>query len=127
MALLDDIGNLLEAAAVTGGATGWLLNKSFMTDEQDQVVTVTEGVSRPSDHTSGTAHDFPAVQVLVRGAKLDYATVRTKVDAAITALNDVAVSGQVFMLLRQSPLPLGVDALQRPMISVNFDIMRVRT
>lgn len=127
MALLDDIGTLLESASVTGGATGWLLNKSFMTDEQDQVVTITEGVARPSDHTSGTVHDFPAVQVLVRGAKLDYATARTKMDAAIAALNDAAVSGQVFMLLRQSPLSLGVDALQRPMISANFDVMRVRT
>lgn len=127
MALLDDVGNLLEAASVTGGVTGWLLNKSFMTDEQDQVVTVTEGAARPSDHTPGTAHDFPAVQVLVRGSKLDYVSVRTKVDAVIAALNDATVSGQVFMLLRQSPLALGVDSLQRPMISVNFDIMRVRT
>lgn len=127
MALLDDVGTLLDNASVTGGATGWLLNKSFMTDEQDQVVTVTEGVARPSDHTSGTVHDFPTVQVLVRGAKLDYAAARTKMDAVITALNDSTVSGQVFMLLRQSPLSLGVDALQRPMISANFDIMRVRT
>lgn len=127
MALLDDIGTLLENASVTGGSTDWLLNKGFMTDEQDQVVTVNEGVARPSDHTSGTTHDFPSIQVLVRGAKLDYEAVRTKVDAVITALNDVAVSGQVFMLLRQSPLPLGVDALQRPMVSVNFDIMKVRS
>ncbi len=127
MALLDDIGTLLENASVTGGATGWLLQKGFMGDTQDQVVTITEGVARPSDHTTGTGHDYPTVQALVRGAKLDYETARTKVDGVITALNDATVSGQVYMLLRQSPLPLGVDSLQRPMFSVNFDIMRARS
>lgn len=127
MAILDDIGTLLDNASVTSGATNWLLNKGFMTDEQDQVVTVTEGVARPSDHTPGITHDFPAIQVLVRGAKLDYEAARTKADAVIAALNDATVSGQVFMLLRHSPLPLGVDSLQRPMISINFDIMRVRS
>ena len=126
MSLLDDVGTLITNASLTGGATGWVLNKAFMSDSQDKIITVMEGVARPSDHTSGTGHDYPSVQILVRGSKLDYSTARTKMDAVISALNDATVSGQVYMLLRQSPLPLGYDALQRPMISANFDIMKER-
>lgn len=126
MALLDDIETLVVAAALTGGVTGWLLQKSFMGDSQDQIVTIHEGVSKNSDHSSLVAHDYPSIQILVRGAKLDYAATKTKIDAVVTALNDATVSGQVYMLLRQYPIPLGLDSLQRPMISANFDIMRVR-
>lgn len=126
MSILNDVGTLLTNASVVGGDTGWLLQKSYIGDEQDKVVVVNEGVAKSSDHTSGTMHDYPSVQVIVRGSKMDYETARTKVDAVISALNDATVSGQVYMLLRTAPLPLGLDPLQRPMISINFDIMRER-
>lgn len=126
MALLDDIGTLITNAGLVAGATGWILQKGYMGDSPDRIVTVNEGVSKNSDHSSLIGHDYPSVQVLVRGTKLDYESVKTKIDAVIVALNDVAVVGQVYMLLRQYPIPLGLDQLQRPMISANFDIMRVR-
>lgn len=131
MALLDDVGTVLIAAgvadAVAGGAVGWYLQKGLMTDEQDQVVTVMEGVAKTSDHSSGTMHDYPAVQVLVRGALYDYTAARTKAEAVVTALDNVAVGTCVYFYLRQAPLAIGLDPNRRPMFSLNFDLMKART
>lgn len=125
MAFLDDLATQLDAAAVTGGATGWTALKAFMSNDPDKVVVLTESGGAPSEQGE-VGYDFPSFQALVRSSAYDYATARTKADAVISALNNTQVGSTVFIFSRHAPLPIGYDQNNRPMISINFDAMKVR-
>lgn len=125
MALLDDLATALDAAAVTGGVTGWTATKAYMPNDPDKIVHVTETGGAASEQGE-TGYDHPSFQVLVRSSAFDYQGARTKADAVITALNNTQTGSTVFMFHRHAPLPIGYDQNDRPLISINFDAMKVR-
>ena len=125
MAFLDDLATALDAAAVTGGVTGWTALKAFLANDPDKVVNLTETGGAPSEQGE-TGYDFPSFQALVRSTAFDYVGARTKADAVVTALNATQVGTTVYVYSRHPPLPIGYDQNDRPMISLNFDCMKVR-
>ena len=126
MAFLDDLAAKLDSAGVTGGATGWSALKSFLANDPDKVICLLETGGNPSEQGE-IGYDHPTFQALVRGVAFGYAAARTKADAVVSALNDATISGCTYVFVRHAPLPIGLDANNRPLISLNFDAMKVRT
>lgn len=130
MSLLDDIATKLDDAGVgdiaaTGGAsTGWTIYKSYQPNAPDQVITINELPGSLRDQTEGTEYEFPGFQIVVRGAELEYDVARIKMDEVIAELNNVAISGFVYIFADASPIPLGYDENQRPIIVLNFSTMK---
>lgn len=125
MAFLDDLASALDTASVTGGVTGWVATKAYMPNDPDKIVHLTETGGAPSEQGE-VGYDHPSFQALVRGAALDYETARTKADAVIASLNNTQTGSTVFIYHRHPPLPIGYDQNDRPLISINFDAMKVR-
>ena len=125
MAFLDDLATALDSASVTGGATGWATTKAFMPDSPDKVVHLTESGGNPSEQGE-TGYDFPSFQAVVRSTQFDYEGARSKADAVVSALNNTQTGSTVYVYTRHAPLPIGYDQNNRPMISLNFDCMKVR-
>ena len=130
MSLLDDIATKLDDAGVgdiaaTGGSsTGWTIYKSYQSASPDKAITINELPGDQRDQTEGTEYEFPGFQVTVRGPELEYDTARTKMDEVITALNNATISGFVYIFADASPIPLGFDEDQRPVIAINFSTMK---
>ena len=127
MALLDDIGTYLTSQNVVGGETGWTLAKGFEPPTPDKIVTIYELPGDEPDQTEGTKYDYPFFQTRVRGEEFGYEETRTKVQAVFNALNDADISGYVYVFARQSgPQSLGHDGLTRPILTLDFAVMKQR-
>jgi len=120
MSLLDDIGSYLTTNSIVGGATGWTLRKSVITPAPDQTVAILE-TSSPNIQQFSTPTGELNFQVLIRGAKHEYDTARTKAEGIFSSLNQATISGYVYVFaLTSAPIPLGYDNNLRPMLSWNF-------
>lgn len=130
MGVIDDIaGKLQELQIADPGAqaTDWDLQGAFMSPDPDQVVVVKEGVPRTTSPRLTVRQ--PTVQIVVRGAPKDYTGARDKAEAVYQALNGwpggMIGTGYYSLIEAQGDiLPLGYDALYRPMFSINFQTMR---
>lgn len=126
MALIDDILATLTTAAVIDGST-WTGFGAYTPAVPDQVVIVTETGGPAPDQTPVIGHDFKTFQIRVRGAKEEYDTARTRMQAVFDALNDATISGYVYVFAVQSgAMPLGNDEKDRPIIGLNFQCMVAR-
>lgn len=76
------------------------------------------------------AIDFPGVQVVVRGAPNGYQEARAKLQEIFDNLHsneDALTPAYVYMeCINSGPIPLGFDALKRPRLAQNYEIMRQR-
>lgn len=131
MTLLDDISSRLVAAAVgqiTSSGTDWMIYQGYMQDAPDRAICLYE--------TPGEAPleawdvDYPGFQVRVRGKADDYEQVRTKLQAAFTALHaqDALIgAAYVYVYARHSgAMPLGQDEKRRPALVQNYRVMKSR-
>jgi len=84
--LLDDLATYLlhQSGVVT---TAWPLYKGYLPDETDQVMGVFETGGMPPD-TLGRENTRVTFMIQVRGARLDYQTVRQKWQEVFDALQD---------------------------------------
>lgn len=128
MALLDDVKSTLESAAVVGGVTGWTLALGYMPPDPDKLVFVgkTTGEAPEVDPDATNQYDFDSFSVVVRGAEYDYEDAQTKADAIFVALHNASINGFVYVFAKHTPTSLGIDDNKRPMLSLNFQSMRVR-
>lgn len=139
MALLDDVAACLSAASVAGvsgstvaTATGWTLFKATLPPAPDKVVAVFETGGRANENMESGLLDRPTFQVRVRAGVNAYDTARTKIAAVRTALEGVlneSVNSRYYagMLADSEPIPLPVDANNRPALVMNFTAWRSRT
>lgn len=124
--ILESVGNYL--AANGHGTLGTNLFLSRMPESPDVCVTVYENEGGIPDFTMGSSGAFmdePAIQIIVRGAPETYATVQQEADSIRRLLSQVAnqtLSGQYVLRIYPSGslLPMGLDEMDRPLISVNF-------
>lgn len=128
MSILDDIMTQLEADSVSGGATGWTTKKSLMPPAPDQIVGIFETGGGDVDQTQGVSQfDGHGFQVRVRGTAFDYDGARAKIAEAFTSLNNVTLSGYIFIFADSiQPLPLGLDTNDRPELAMNFTVLKTR-
>lgn len=137
MGLCEDIGGLLTSAGVcstSAGSTGWLLcYREFQPAPPRPIrqVCVTPTGGFASEQRAPITR--PSFQVRVMGSTAEGATLDTKVQAVIDALNfkdgSIGVSSWVYADIRMAGdrLYLGRDERQRPVYAVNFDTVRSRT
>lgn len=129
MSLLDDIATQLQDDGVGGIAGGggdltWTIYRSFQPDTPDQVIVISELPGDPRDQTEGISYEFPGFQITVRAEEMMYDIARAKIDDIISSLNNVTISGFVYVFADTSPIPLGYDENQRPVIALNFSTMK---
>jgi len=124
--ILESVGDYL--AAQGQGTLGTSLFLAVMPETPDALVAVYESSGLSPMETMGAsafAIDQPEIQVIVRGARGDYPTVRDKADTIrrlLAAVTETSISGIHIMRIRAegSVLPMGEDENGRPMVSVNF-------
>jgi hypothetical protein len=130
--LLDDIATYLTAQGAV--SAGWSLYKGFMPDDSiAQVIAIFETGGYPAD-TLGRENENVTFQLRVRGARLDYPTVRAKwkqcfdllQDAQQTAGSPVLLAGYAFIqALHFGPLAFS-DAKYLNM-TANFKVKKSRS
>jgi hypothetical protein len=97
-------------------------------DSPDAVVTIFDtGGGEPSSGTE--KNEFPTIQVRVRGAVMDYETAYDLISSIKDVLHNLAsqtVSGTKYIGVWASSdiIPLGYDASDRPILTINFRIHR---
>ena len=127
--ILEALGTYLQTQGQGTLATDLFL--AVMPESPDACVAVYENAGGRPEFTMGSAAwaiDRPAIQVICRGARGDYPTVRDKAEsirALLGAITDQTLSGINVMRVevQGSVIPMGEDENLRPMISVNFDCM----
>lgn len=130
--LLDDMCDLLSSGGTTGDGTA--LFAGMMLDKPDAAVCVYEtGGTMPYRAMRGapglTVAERPRIQVVARGAVLDYKTPRLKLNdifKLLDGLGDRSINGTRYLWVAavQSPFPMGKDENSRPLIAVNFEIVK---
>ncbi len=130
--LLTEIGNHLIDEGIVDGATGWLLQKSFMPSSPAKVVALFETPGEPaeviSEGSAETAYDQPTFQVRVRGDVRKYSDARSKMQQVFLALQAMEPGANfVYLYSNQSgPMPMGDDKSDRPEMTWNFVTFRAR-
>lgn len=134
MGLLEDVGSLLTAASVattSAGSTGWrLVYREFQPSPSPvrQVCVRLTGGLQSEERAPITR---PSFQVAVRGSTGQNATLETKVQAVISALNfqEGTINSWTYVDMRMEgdALYLGRDEHQQPQYSINFQTVRSRT
>lgn len=100
--LLDDIGNKLIADGLANGDSGWKLYKSYMAPAPNKIVAIFELPGPEPDQTPGTAYEFPAFQIFVRGEEFGYEEARTHIKKIYNSLNNADLSGYVYIYAADS-------------------------
>lgn len=129
MTILEAVGNYLAANGHGALATDLFL--AVMPDSPDVMRCVYETGGSPPDQTMGAAAwaiDRPSLQIICRAGVGDYPVARDEaaaIRALLAAVVEQTLSG--IHVLRIMPsgglLPMGEDALGRPLISANYDCM----
>lgn len=130
--ILESIGDYLVTN--TQGTLGTNLFLATLPESPDVCTAVFENSGTPPAFTMGNggiAIDYPMLQIICRAGREDYPVARDKIEVIrnlLASVTDVTISG--VNVLRIEPMgsvnPLGVDAKQRPLLSVNFRCL-VRT
>lgn len=132
MGLLEDVGSLLTSVATTSaGSTGWrLVYREFQPPPMPvrQVCLRLTGGGMSEERAPITR---PTFQVVVRGSTGEAATLETKVQQVVTALNfqEGSINSWTYVDIRMAGdvLYLGRDEHQQPQYSINFETVRSRT
>lgn len=127
--ILEAVGTYLQTQGQ--GTLGTNLFLGRMPSSPDVCVGVFEYEGAIPSETFGnaaTAIDRPRVQVLVRAGRDDYPTARNQartIRGILGAVTQTTLSGITVLRIRPtgSVNPLGPDENDRPMISVNFEVM----
>lgn len=126
--LLQDVLDVLVAAGLVDGGTGWKSALSNMPPDPDQVVALFETPGQAPG--AAVDIDYPGFQVRVRGNRKEYDVARAKLEACYLALHKLTgtLSGTYYIsiLASGSVLPLGEDGNERPEITQNFQCQRSR-
>lgn len=126
MDLLDDIGQKLIDDGLVNGDTGWKLYKSYLPPSPSQAVAIYEMPGPEPDQTPGTAYEFPAFQVFVRGNEFEYDVARTKIKEIFNSLNNADISGYTYIYASDSGplLDLYDKESNRPVLFWSFRTMK---
>jgi hypothetical protein len=140
-AAVDDIFEYIKAqSGITGGVTGWLLQRRRLADTGgDQVVVVAEdgGIGPEIPVSTGmgdSALEDPAVMVTVRAKAWDGPASAAKANAILTVLHGLLnvqlfpPSGDRYLRIRaQTPAPIfaGFDDQGRPLHTISFRMLRL--
>lgn len=135
MGLLEDVGSLLTAASVcstSAGSTGWkLVYREFQPAPPSPVRQICVRLTGGYQSEERAPLTRPTFQVVVKGSTGEGATMETKTQAAVTALNfqEGTINGWTYVDMRMAGdvLYLGRDEHQQPQYSVNFETVRSRT
>ncbi len=127
--MLEALATKLESASVGTAAVDIFIG--LMPAAPDACVALFEGPGQvPLEvFQSNTATlERPTVQVMVRGARADYAGARTKivdVRDVLCGITDETISGVRFLRVTNegSVTPLGVDDNDRPQFALTFSVM----
>lgn len=120
---------ILEAAALIGGSSGWT-GKIGHFPETDNVIAVMDGPGRTPEVVVAT--DYPTIQILLRGDKspTSYATSYAQAEAIFLALQALPTLPPpteypelTSILARTSIAPMGRDDSNRPLFSMNFNLI----
>lgn len=123
----EDMSSIL-ASAIASLTENTNLFISREPSEPDAVVSVFDtGGGEPSSGTEN--NEFPTIQVRVRGAKMDYETAYALIDSIKTVLHNLAsqtINSTKYIGVWASSdiIPLGYDASDRPILTINFRIHR---
>lgn len=120
MALIDTIADKLITDGIVDGSTNWTVTKSYLPDTkngiEDQVIAIFE--------TQGAVPDecffYPRFSVHIRGRQFEYDVARTKADQVVTSLDDITISGFIYLFLSSNVFGGGVDGENRPIVIANF-------
>lgn len=129
MTVLEAIGDYLQAQGE--GTLGTDIFLGRMPDTPDACVGVYEAAGSLPEMTfgsSGLAIDRPIIQVMCRAGRDDYPTARDKADTIRDLLAGITnTTLGAFTVLRIEPSgsvnPIGPDEKDRPLVSVNFNVM----
>lgn len=126
----EEVRDYLDAAAVSGGATGWRASTGRMTESEDQQIVVTETPGLPAE-AGDSDMAYPSLQVRVRGAPKDVASVRAKSEEVFDTLHAArgTIGGKVWagILHESGPFLVEYDSKDRPVFAVNFRGFRDRS
>lgn len=131
MAILDNIGTLLETEIVSL-TLGTNLFLGRLPDEPDTAVALFEtGGEAPVNTMGGGQYELeqPRLQVLTRGAAYSAThTLAMSVWLELEAIANSTLSSTLYQRITavQSPFPLERDSLDRIIFSQNFRIQKVR-
>lgn len=129
MTILEAVGDYLQAQAQ--GTLGTNIFLGRMPDSPDACVCVYETAGSAPEMTfgsSGLAIDRPVLQVMCRAGRDDYPAARNKADGIRDLLAGITNTTMgSFTVLRMEPSgsvnPIGPDEKDRPLVSVNFNVM----
>ena len=122
----EDMSSILASALSL--VEGSVLFISREPDSPDAVVTVFDtGGGEPSSGTEN--NEFPTIQVRVRGTVMDYETAYALIDSIKNVLHNLAsqtINSTKYIGVWASSdiIPLGYDASDRPILTLNFRIHR---
>ena len=126
MAILDELQTKLISDNVAGGSTGWGIGKAYMPDSSAQDDSQFIALYERGGEYPRKEHERLRVQVLVRGNPYEYGVVRDKAVSIISSLDDTTISGVVFIYLANSIELFSYDTNNRPIVSINFDVLTQR-
>lgn len=136
MPLLDDVGNWLVTQGIVGGSTGWTLGESFMPPNPDKMIVLYETPGENPEiigtGSSEKIYDKPGFQVRIRSTEFDYVGARSKIQEVFKALHQkepAITSGVNYVYVygvSSGPMPMGLDANNRPELTWNFRTMKER-
>lgn len=127
MSVLSEIAGVI--VSLGQGTLGTDLFIGSQPETPDACIVVLDRGGIPSDlgfGYSGIQHEYPSVQVLVRGEPEDYEAPRAIAEIIYQGLAEIqatTLSGTLYFLIRptQPPFDIGTDANQRHQIAVNVD------
>jgi hypothetical protein len=137
--LLDDLGDLVSSGGVGGvGSTstssGYGIFLGIMPNAPDKCVAIYESGGVAPVHAFAGAPGLavlerPRVQVTVRADAFGYSTGRQVMNTIFKLLDGLpsrTINNTSYQWISavQSPFSLGMDEVNRPLISVNFDVMK---
>jgi hypothetical protein len=130
--LLDEIAQILSTGGTT--ADGYEIHKSYLPEQPDKAVCIYEtggqGPIRAMRSSPGQpVAEQPRIQIVVRASAFDYATARLKINDVYKLLEGFGgqtVSGVRYLWIGavQSPFPFRRDENSRPLLAVNFDVVK---
>lgn len=126
MAVLDALGAKLQTDGV--GTLGTTIFLGFQPATPDACVVIFEGKGNGPELTFGSgvlAVERPSIRVISRGARNDYPTTRTLMEAvrsSLGAIRETTISGVNFMCVNTTsdPYPLRLDDKERVQIGLDF-------
>ena len=128
MSLLTDIRNHLITNSIVEGVTGWTCYISYLPPDPDQAITIMDLGSEEPDNTENTKYDMTMARILIRAPKLEYDTAQTQFESIFDTLHDATISGYIFVYaLNATPIVIGYDQNERPVISLEIKAFKTRS